>query len=210
MTLGRAYDEIMDRIQVTPEMRARVLRSVQAAEISARPKVLRFPAWKKYLPAAACLILVIAGAAALPRLTQLLPPREGDVQVVPQIQEAATLAELSNLVGFEVGAEPALPFAPEEITYCSYWSELAQIQYSGQGRTATYRQSAGTQDNSGDYTIYGSVYELDLNGLTVTLKGGGGAYALAVWTDGRFSYSLRLSQGAPAEEWLAILADFSR
>lgn len=209
MTLGRAYDEIMDRIQVTPEMRDRVLRSIQAAEIAAaRPKVLRLPAWKKYLSAAACLILVIAGAAALPRLIQLLPPGE-TVQVVPQIQEAASLAELSKLVGFEVEAEAALPFAPEEITYCSYWNELAQIQYSGQGQTATYRQSAGAQDNSGDYTIYDAVYELDLNGLTVTLKGVGGAYALAVWTDGRFSYSLRLSQGAPAEEWLSILAGFS-
>lgn len=210
MTLGKAYDEIMDKIEVTEEMRRRVLARIAAEDIApARPKVLRFPAWKKYLSAAACLILVIAGAAALPWLVQLLPP-EGDVQVVPQIEEAPSLAELSRLVGFEVEEGFALPFEPEETTYCSYWNELAQIQYSGAGQTATYRQSAGTEDNSGDYTAYGDVAELAAGGLTVTLKGSGGAYVLAVWTDGSFSYSLGLSQGVTAEEWLTLLAGFSQ
>lgn len=205
MTLGKAYEEIMDRIEVTPEMRERVLRRIQAEKISpARPPVLRFPAWKKYLSAAACLVLVIAGAAALPRLIRPQPPG-GGVQAVPQIQEAASLAELSRLVGFEVDTGSTLPFEPEETTYCSYWNELAQIQYSGQGQTATYRQSAGTQDNSGDYTVYGDVVEITASGLPVTLKGDGGVYVLAVWTDGVFSYSLHLSQGASEAEWLDII-----
>lgn len=208
MTLGKAYDEIMGKIEVTEEMRRRVLARIAAEDIApARPKVLRFPVWKKYLSAAACLILVIAGAAALPWLVRLLPP-EGDVQVVPQIEEAPSLAELSRLVGFEVEEGFALPFEPEETAYCSYWNELAQIQYSGAGQTATYRQSAGTEDNSGDYTVYGDVAELTTGGLTVTLKGSGGAYVLAVWTDGSFSYSLGLSQGVTAEGWLTLLAGF--
>lgn len=210
MTLGKAYDEIMDKIEVTEEMRRRVLARIAAEDMKpVRPKVLRLPAWKKYLSAAACLILVIAGAAALPRLVQLLPP-EGNVQVVPQIEEAASLAELSRLVGFDVEEGFALPFEPEETTYCSYWNELAQIQYSGGGQTATYRQSAGTEDNSGDYTAYSDVAGLAAGGLSVTLKGDGGAYALAVWTDGSFSYSLGLSQGVAAEEWLTLLAGFSQ
>lgn len=210
MTLGKAYDEIMGKIEVTEEMRRRVLARIAAEDIApVRPKVLRFPAWKKYLSAAACLILVIAGAAALPWLVRLLPP-EGGVQVVPQIEEAPSLAELSRLVGFEVEEGFALPFEPEETAYCSYWNELAQIQYSGAGQTATYRQSAGTEDNSGDYTAYGDMAELAAGGLAVTLKGSGGVYVLAVWTDGSFSYSLGLSQGVTAEEWLTLLAGFSQ
>lgn len=210
MTLRRAYDEIMDRIEVTEEMRRRVLDRIAREDIKpARPRVLRFPAWKKYLSAAACLILILTGAAALPRLIPLLPPREGDVQVISPIQEASSLAELSGLVGFAV-RPAALPFAPEETAYCAYWNELAQIQYSGAGQTATYRQSAGTEDNSGDYTVYGDVAELTTSGLTVTLKGDGGAYVLAVWTDESFSYSLGLSQGVAAEEWLTLLAGFSQ
>ena len=44
MTLRRAYDEIMERIEVTPEMRERVLKRVAAEDIApAKPSVLRFP-----------------------------------------------------------------------------------------------------------------------------------------------------------------------
>lgn len=205
MTLRRAYDEIMDRIEVTPEMRQRVLRRVQAEGISpAKPKVLRFPAWKKYLSAAACLLLVVAGAAVLPRLIRPQPPG-GDVQTVPQIEDASSLAELSRLVGFEVDTGFTLPFTPEETAYCSYWNELAQIQYSGGGQTATYRQSAGTQDNSGDYTNYTAAVSLSCGGLSVTLKGEDGAYTLAVWTDGTYSYSLSLSQGLSQAQWADVL-----
>lgn len=204
--MGKAYDELMDKIEVTPEMRQRVLRRVTSEDIApAKPKVMSFPKLKKYLSAAACLVLVIAGAAALPRLTQPQPPG-GDVQVVPQIEEAASLDELSTLTGFDVGVGFVLPFEPEETTYCSYWNELAQIQYSGQGQTATYRQSVGAADNSGDYTVYGDVDEITASGLSVTLKGDGGVYVLAVWTDGAFSYSLRLSQGVPQAEWLDIIS----
>ena len=204
--MGKAYDEIMDKIEVTPEMRERVLKRVASEDIApAKPKVLNFPKLKRYLSAAACLVLVIAGAAVLPRLIRPQPPG-GGIQTVPQIEEAATLDELAKLVGFEVNVDIALPFEAEGITYCSYWNELAQIQYSGQGHTATYRQSAGTADNSGDCTAYGDVDGITAGGLSVTLKGDGGLYVLAVWTDGTFSYSLRLSQGVPQAEWLDIIS----
>lgn len=206
MTLGKAYDEIMDKIEVTPEMRRRVLRRIETEEIApSRPKVVRFPAWRKYLSAAACLVLVVAGAVMLPRLIQPQPPGE-HVQVIPKIEEAASLDELSRMVGFKVDAGLALPFEPEETTYCSYWNELAQIQYSGQGQAATFRQSAGTADNSGDYTAYGDVVGITAGGLNVTLKGDGGTYVLAVWTDQAFSYSLRLSQGLTEAQWQGVLA----
>lgn len=203
--MRRAYDEIMERIEVTPEMRRRVLdRIAREGAVPPRPKVLRFPALKKYLSAAACLILVIAGAAALPRLARLLPPDE-DVQMVPKMEEASSLDELSRMVGFEVKEGFALPFEPEETTYCSYWNELAQIRYSGAGQTAVFRQSAGTQDNSGDYTVYSASAELNLNGVPVTLKGDGGTYVLAVWTDGAYAYSLALPSGITQTEWIDVL-----
>lgn len=210
MILGKAYDEIMDKIEVTPEMRERVLRRIREAELTpARPKVLRVPAWKKYLPAAACLALVIAGAAALPQLMrpQLQPPEETEiVQAVPQIEEVPSLEQLSQLVGFEVEERFALPFEAEETVYSSFWRELAQIRYSGRERTAVYRQSMGEEDNSGDYNSYADVIQADMAGRAVTLKGEDGTYTLALWTDGTFSYSLSLSQGVPEEKWTDILS----
>ena len=195
MTLGKAYDAVMNRVEVTPEMRERVLKRIGEAEITpAHPKVLRLPALKRYLSAAACLALAVVGAAVLPRL--LGPERQDPPH---------SLQELSGLVGFEVRGDFTLPFAVDETEYLAYGADLAQVTYTGGGQTATYRQSAGEGDNSGDYTLYPSSAELDLDGLAVTLKGEGGAYVLAVWTDGRYSYSVALSTGIAEAEWAALL-----
>lgn len=201
--MARAYDEIMKKIEVTPEMRRRVLERI-AREDTVSSKVVRFPAWKKYLPVAACFVLLLVGAAVLPRLLDRTEP-EPPVLTAPNIEEAASIEELSELVGFEVATDFSLPFEAKEIVCRSYWDEMAQIEYSGEGYAATYRQSLGTDDNSGDYNVYGDTVEITVNGRTVTLKGDSGAYVLAMWTDGTYSYSLSISPGVPAEDWRNIL-----
>ena len=65
----------------------------------------------------------------------------------------------------------ALPFAVEETTYVSYWNELAEITYTGEGQTAAFRKSPGTEDNSGDYNTYTAIKEIHMGPLTATLKG---------------------------------------
>lgn len=199
--MARAYDEIMKKIEVTPEMRRRVLERI-AREDMVSSKVVRFPAWRKYLPVVACFVLLLVGAAVLPRLLEQPGP---PVLTVPNIEEAASIEELSELVGFDVATDFSLPFEAKEIVYCSYWNEMAQIEYSGEGCTATYRQSLGTDDNSGDYNVYGDTVEINVNSRTVTLKGDSGAYVLAVWTDGAYAYSLSVSSGISVEDWYTVL-----
>ncbi|HAY64315.1 MAG TPA: DUF4367 domain-containing protein, partial [Ruminococcaceae bacterium] len=48
-------------------------------------------------------------------------------------------------------------------------------------------KSPGTEDNSGDYTVYAQEETLEISGNAVTLKGNDGAYSLAVWTDGSYA-----------------------
>ena len=203
MTLEKAYDEIMEKVKVTPEMRQRVLERI-ARENAVSFGVERFPALRKYLPAAACLILLLAGTVALPRLLNRTEP-EPPVLTAPNIVEAASIQELSGLVGFEVTADFSLPFEIEKTAYYSYWNEMAEIEYSGAGCSAVYRQSPGTDDNSGDYNIYSDTAEIVVNDLHVTLKGNGGLYVLATWTDGTYAYSLSISPGVSAEDWHTIL-----
>ena len=107
-----------------------------------------------------------------------------------------------------VAAEAAeLPFDVEETTYTSYWGELAEICYAGGGQIADLRTSAGTEDNSGDYTDYPAVTELTVGTVTAELRGEAAErYTLAVWTDGQYAYSLRLSDGQSTEVWQRLLA----
>lgn len=72
------YDELMDRIEVTPEMRQRILKNIETADLTPDKKVLRFHHLKQYLAAAACFALLITGIYTLPqRRPESCRPRLG-------------------------------------------------------------------------------------------------------------------------------------
>ena len=167
----------------------------------------------KLLSMAACLAVIIAAASALRSPAQVstsddLQTNEGDtpgfVQGGADIVEPDSAAALSAAVGFEVN-DIDLPFTPEQTEYISYWHELAEIDYTGEGKTACYRKAAGTEDCSGDYNVYTDVTEFEAGSITVTLKGDAGQYTLSIWTDGSYSYSLSLSDGLSLSDWQALM-----
>ena len=207
MTLKKAYEEIMDNVEVTPEMRGRVLRHIREAEAAGlRRRGVMAPGVRRVLAAAACLTVLIAGIALGPRLLEAGGPEDPPVLVTPNLIQADSAEELAGLVGFEVIDVEGLPFEPQETTYLAYWGEMAEIQYSAENVRAVFRKSAGSEDNSGDFGTYDAVEEHAVGETSVVLKGSGGQYMLAIWQHGGFSYSLSISCGASLEEWSGIIA----
>ena len=246
MTLNK-YQEVMERLTVTPEQRARTLKAVeQGVKRSRKPKLLRL------MPLAAAAVLVLA---LLPMSTQLLrrtseapaadmvmeqaaedaaPQEAAEVmeqdanaageaapglqsvakgsgqeaaeteEAVLAPQEVQSAAELEQQTGLKVPELTNLPFEAESVTYTAY-GDLAEITYEGAGRTLCWRVSAGTGDNSGDYTDYARVEEQTLAGDSVTVKGDGAGVALALWSNGEQSYSLSAEPELTQEELTALL-----
>ena len=228
------YDELMDKIEVTDAMRARILRNVSAAAPKKTPV-------RRYALLAACLAVVLLGAVCVPKLMDPAPQGE-QVAIANGMIEVADAAALADAVGFPAAEAAELPFDVEETTYTSYWGELAEICYAGGGQIADLRTSAGTEDNSGDYTDYpacehlqGKPYEqiksvLDaaeecgINAMDTfmsqmevrrdigrALRGRRERFIIqghigSVWTDGQYAYSLRLSDGQSTEVWQRLLA----
>lgn len=205
--MKRRYDEVMDRIEVTAEMRGRILGNIRQMdmEAGADSRALFFPGIRKYLSAAACFVLVLAGIFAAGHVAGIFQPDEPNVAIVNGIAEVDTLEHLSAAVGFEVEELDALPFEAETTAYVSYWNELAEITYAGEGQTAAFRKSAGTEDNSGDYNHYPTVREVHIGPLSVTLRGSGQVYTLAVWSADGYAYSIRLSSGISESEWCDLI-----
>ena len=201
------YDDIMDRVQVTDEMRARVLEKVRQADLSAPKERQRAPAaWRRWGAMAACLAVIIAGGLALPHLLPQGGTEDPPVLTGPGMEEMDSRAALEQAVGFSMEEAETLPFAPQEVLYTAFDSGLAQIEYRGEnGQTALLRKSQGPEDNSGDFNQYPDVEERELDGHTVTLKGADGQFVLALWQEGGFAYSLSLSQGQDAQGWEEIL-----
>ena len=196
------YDEVMEKLEVTPEMRARILQNVetQMAEPRKKPNRLR-----RFAALAACLAILLVGAMALPKLISSPTPEESETTIANGMVEVASKEELSEAVGFPVKSAQSLPFFPQSIYYTSYWGEMAQIDYANGGSTACFRQSLVEEDISGDWNEYPAKESFTVNGCAVTLKGEADSYTLAIWQDGTYSYSLSLSAGQPASVWESIV-----
>lgn len=211
MTLARSYEEIMERVVVTDEMKARILSRVQSVgpEAPSAPRAASLRRYRRLAALAACFAVLAAGiwgAARLSAPAAEAPPISG-VQVVPDLVEASSAEELSALVGFTVSDVAGLPFEAAEAAYTAYCGEMAEIRYRNDEAEAVFRKSAGSEDISGDYGTYDTVLELAVGGITATLKGNSGRYTLAAWSRDGFSYSLSLSSGAALETWSQIIAE---
>ena len=160
------YDEVMEKLEVTPEMRARILQNVktQMAEPCKKPNRLR-----RFAALAACLAVLLMGAMALPKFISSPVPEESETMVANGMVEVTSKEELSEAVGFPVKSAQSLPFFPQSIYYTSYWGDMAQIDYANGGSTACFRQSLGEEDNSGDWNEYPAQESLTVNGCAVTL-----------------------------------------
>lgn len=203
------YRELMEQVNLTPEARERILTNVQQADLSPQAKKVvplrsKQQTWRRWASLAACLVVVVAAVLAVPQF------RGSDNDTTPPqltgtpFHQVDTLAALSDAVGFPVTEPAALPFDPVNTAYTAYDEGTAEITYTGpDGQTATYRQSRGSEGNSGDYNLYPDTQTLPEQ--NATLKGQDGLYTLALWTDGTYTYSLRLSSALSADAWQALL-----
>ena len=192
------YEEIMDRVEVTPEMRQRILSNLEQAR---KPKR---PALRQLMSLAACLAIVLCCWYAWKPRQQTQVENPG-AQGAAQIENVASLEALSQKTGVPMKELTGLPFDVEATQYVSYWEKLAEIQYFGQTDSLCYRKSHGTGDNSGDYNVYSQVKTLDVSGCAVTLKGGAEGYSLAAWTDGTYAYSISASKPLTEETFRGLL-----
>ena len=192
------YEQIMDKIEVTPEMRQRVLQNVEAAQRKKQRRMLR-----QLVSLAACLMIVVCCWYAW-KPGQTKEPEQG-MLAASQIETVDSLEALSEKTGLPLAELTRLPFAVEHTEYVSYWENMAEIQYFGSTDTLRYRKSQGTEDNSGDYNVYAKNTETEVSGNTVTLKGENGDYTLAVWTDGQYAYSISVTAPLSQEAFLALI-----
>ena len=200
------YDEAMEKIELTPQMRARILQNVER-ELQKPAKKPAFAGRLRRITAlAACLAILLVGALTLPGLVfRPSQEEEPETMIANGMVQLSSREELSDAVGFPVKAAQTLPFFPQSILYTSYWGEMAQIDYASGPESACFRQSPGTEDNSGDWNEYPAQETIEASGFSVTLKGEKDAYTLAVWSDGTYSYSLSLSSGQVPYVWESIV-----
>ena len=197
----------MEKIVVTEEMRTRILSNIKQISPKSKSKFLRLPSYRKYLPIAACLAILLIGAMVIPNV--LRNGQTDDPLVYEQsdgIAYADNAEALSSYVGFPVNEMSSLPFEATEVTYLAYDKELAEISYANEEQTLYFRKSIGTKDNSGDFDTYDTLSQIAIKNCTITIKGNDELYNLAIWNDGQYSYSIGITNGISQAE-LSVLIE---
>lgn len=130
---------------------------------------------------------------------------DGDSSQIPNLLTAHdSLAELAKAVGFDIKA-PTVPAGYEADAYIDISGELAEVFYVKGDDTLLYRASRGEGDNSGDYNIYSSKKTVDVNGVSVELRGND-KVNVATWSNGGFAYSVSAKQGISETEVAAVVS----
>ena len=217
--MKQRYNEVMEHIVVTDEMRARILAAVQQADLTPRKKAIRFDRiLKMAAAAAACAAVVVMGQNAMPKMGSAAPADTGAytdraekasdscemaMQAVNGIQECPDALGLEQAVGFAVPQLESLPYTLEETVYRSYWGEMAEVEYlCAGGEEVCLRKAPGEGPVSGDYNDYTYVQQLAVNEVQAVLKGSAeSTYTLAEWQADGYAYSLSLSSPQTAAWW---------
>ena len=210
--MRKSYHEIMEHIEVTDEMRNRILENLSSAESAKQTdssqKIRHFSSYlQKRLALAACAALLLLGGTFFIQYTFSTPSTPPETTTGPsaEIVTCASAAKLSEKAGFPVQDIEDLPFIPTSTTYSWCWDTFAEIAYENSSNTACYRKTTGTEDISGDYTDYDQILTETINGTAVTLKGNDDSIFLAIWQKDGYSCSLDFSDGIPLDTMIEIL-----
>ncbi len=238
----RKYDEIMEHLVVTEEMKQRILPNVNEDSVK-KKKPVAFASYQKQLCIAACFAVLVLAAFLtsgkfwnIPHEKDSSPAVQEELAANPDsgmqdsgdlessvpssneetmvgspygIVELKDTVALSEAVGFPVEDLTSLPFEVRQVTYCSYFNDFAEIDYTGDNQSLSYRKAKGTEDISGDWNEYSNERHLTVNDWDILLKGNSEKYTLAVWTDGTYAYALSFEQEVTEEEITAIISTIS-
>lgn len=130
---------------------------------------------------------------------------DDDSSQIPNLLTAHdSLAELAKAVGFDIKA-PTVPAGYEADAYIDISGELAEVFYVKGDDMLVYRVSRGEGDNSGDYNTYSNKKTVDMNGVSVELRGND-KVNVATWSNGGFAYSVSAKQGISETEVAAVVS----
>ena len=210
------YDEIMNRIELTPAAKERILANISAAASESPEKTVSLPrkaapVWKRVLPAAAMLTVVLFGALMARHFNGIEDIGDGPVPLVDPSQAAIsetsafrTRGELEAAAGFPVEELRKLPFAADTVSY-DLTDGIAEVTYTGEGKTAVFRKAG--EERTLSNAVFPVIREAEAGEIRAVIGGEDERFVLAVWKHGGYSYCLELSEGVPEETIAGIVAE---
>lgn len=132
--------------------------------------------------------------------------RGSQVQIPNPLVEYETLGQAARAAGFELTA-PGTVNGSDSRVYQAIEGDLLEVIYRrGEDEAARVRKAQGGEDISGDYNVYDQVSAVDVDGLSVTMKGENNLVKLAIWTGGGYTYAVSVTGGISTSGMTALVS----
>ena len=203
--------EALDRIEPGEGARERMLANIrrkaereaaapaETGKTKASPAV-RFRRWA--LPIAACLVIAVAGAAALPKLLHstddpgVTTGGPDLTQITNPFVEVEDAGAIEQALNIRIDA----PEGAQDVVYSIVDGEMADVRFTYGDHDYTLRASRQGGDFSGLYGEPAGEEQIDSasDAVYAVLREGEEVYSRITWTDGEVTYVLTNTDGADA------------
>lgn len=113
-----------------------------------------------------------------------------NIQIPNPWKEVSSMDEAQNEIGFDIVVPESIDGYTEKVILTNTDTGIVEVIFRNEDNELCFRKGTGDSDISGDYNTYAEEDTIDLNGLTILMKGSDGKVNLATWSDGGFSYSI--------------------
>lgn len=115
-----------------------------------------------------------------------------------------SLEAAAKAAGFELKAPSSVEgFSEKVIQVCN--GEMIQVIFLNGDDRLFIRKAEGSDDISGDYNEYSDNGTVTVDGNSVTLRGDDGKVSTAVWTSGKYTYSVSFDTPVTEETMIALI-----
>lgn len=130
---------------------------------------------------------------------------DSKVEAVLAVEEYETVEAAKEATGYEFETPSMLGDSYNLSKIRVIESRLVELTYSSDDHQVIFRVDRGSEDVSGDYTVYEQTRTIELNGIEVICKGDKENDYLATWADEHYSYSLMAREGLPSESFESMI-----
>lgn len=132
--------------------------------------------------------------------------KDSNTQIPNPFAEHETLEQAAQAAGFKLTAPDAANGSDSRVFRTMEDKLLEIVYHKEQEETARIRKAPGSDDISGDYTVYPQASEVSVKGNPVTMSGSDDKVSLAVWTDSGYTYAVSVAGGISPSGMTALVS----
>jgi len=120
----------------------------------------------------------------------------GDTTQIPNpFIDCTTLEDAQKSAGFAMTIPDAMPEGYSKTAIRAVKNKMIEVIYLNGDSEIRIRKAIGSEDISGDYTVYKESMETEIGNVKVTMKGNNGKVNVAIWSEGVNVFSITVNCG---------------